>query len=569
MSYEILLHTPEKTIKVKEFSDISEFKGNFQTDIDGFSVKVDFEEKGIATLASIKVISQEDKKCYISLHGTKENADLFSFMRKCEKECVLRQSPHNFTRYLFKMDINTMPLIAEDSGEQVKIFISDAPAFSDNYTTQHIIPEKGEFYLSSGDPGISPNFEGDDFSAYYHDVTAEKAHEWKFIVTTCDKNDMKSIRKAAFLAVECAFGDGDTSSVYRAMSFSGNYMHYRRNESGSSDYWIVPGIQYANCQYTRDSFYQTAILNAEMEEQCYKALRRGHDTESFHKMEYPLVYVIWSYRIKSRGGNPDKEILDECVKVVFENSKDGAYYPLCLETGAYHNWFDICCFERDDIDTYVQGMYITALRAAKELGYDIGDSYEKAKEKYYSLFNGEFYPLSKKKQYLALDVFVGEMLHYMLFDELFVPDDEVLKHYRKIMTSNAKTKFGTKIVADVNGDFLPMEAFGANGYIEPGMKGLDTGRYANGGSYHIYEMLFHIAAYLHGVPEALENMKWRLKVDIDYDGTTHEYMHTVRGFGGKENQGWNAFIYKIWSDIMARGKADGEFFDFAEKLLSY
>ena len=130
MSYGILLHTPEKTIKVKEFSDISEFKGNFQTDIDGFSVKVDFEEKGIATLASIKVISQEDKKCYISLHGTNENADLFSFMRKCEKECVLRQSPHNFTRYFFKMDINTMPLIAEDSGEQVKIFISDAPALA-------------------------------------------------------------------------------------------------------------------------------------------------------------------------------------------------------------------------------------------------------------------------------------------------------------------------------------------------------------------------------------------------------------------------------------------------------
>ena len=78
------------------------------------------------------------------------------------------------------------------------------------------------------------------------------------------------------------------------------------------------------------------------------------------------------------------------------------------------------------------------------------------------------------------------------------------------MSTTAKTPYGTKVVADVDGSFLPMEAFGAYGKVHPEMARLDLGRYANGGSYHIYEMLFHIAAFIHGANGALDNMIWRL-----------------------------------------------------------
>lgn len=565
MSYEILLHTPQKVLKIREFADISSFGKNFSASADGFEIKADFCEKEGITVAEISVNADIPSECYVSLHGKSEGAEIYSFMKKCTNECILRQSPHNFQNYYFKMDWNTMPLAAIKSGDETDIFLSDAPAFSDNYTTQHIIPENGEFYLSSGDPGASPNFEGDEFLPYYHKIGNGKQHKFKFIAVKAAVKNIKELRKAAFLAVEKVWGNG-SDSVYRAMSFGGNYMHYRKNESGTSDYWIVPGIQYANCQYTRDSFYQSWILPAEMEEQCYRAFRK----ESIDNMENPLVYIIWSCRLLMRGKEINKPLADVAFGLMTERMKnDGAFYAKCLEHGEYRNWFDICCFEFDDVDTYTQGLLVCALRAAEKLGYDIEDRYEKAKSKYLSLYNGEFLPMSVKKQYLALDVFVGEVLHYMMFGELFIPDEMVKSTYEKIMSSNAKTPYGTKIVSDKNGDFLPMEAYGAYGYVCPEMAKMDTGRYANGGSYHIYEMLFHIDAYLHKISSALDNMKWRLSVDLNFDGTTHEYMHTVKGNGVKENQGWNAFIYKIWEELIARGVGDKSFFDFAEELFKY
>ena len=63
------------------------------------------------------------------------------------------------------------------------------------------------------------------------------------------------------------------------------------------------------------------------------------------------------------------------------------------------------------------------------------------------------------------------------------------------------------------------------------------------------------------------NLTERLMIDLDYDGATHEYMHTVRGFGGKPNQGWNAAVYAFWEELVKRGRATTKFFDAAEEKL--
>ena len=219
------------------------------------------------------------------------------------------------------------------------------------------------------------------------------------------------------------------------------------------------------------------------------------------------------------------------------------------------------------MDAYSQGLCVCALRAAKELGFKIHDAYEKAIARYLALYNGEYIPMSAKKPYLALDFGIGDLFHAILFGNTFLPDEIVLKTYRRIMESKAKTPHGTKIASAPDGEYLPMEAYGAYGYIHPERAKMDLGRYANGGSYHIYEMLFHIDAHLHGAPDAADNMIWRLFIDLDYDGATHEYMHTLKGNGVKANQGWNAAVYEIWDELCKSGKGDPRFFEAAEDKL--
>jgi len=377
---------------------------------------------------------------------------------------------------------------------------------------------------------------------------------------------MKAIRREAFCAVERTWGSG-SDSVYRAVCFGANYMHLRKNDTGTSDMWIVAGINYANTQYDRDSFWQTWILSEKDEKECYRA----HSEAGIKNAENALFYIIWSYRVFQNGGEINRRLCDFAFDRMMKGLKlvgDGRYCPEGEPDGSFRNWFDICCYEKDDADSYSQGLCVTALKAAELLGYDTQGFYPLSIEYYKTLFNGKFVKMSAKKPYLAVDFAIGDLLHYVLFGETFIPDGMVLSTYRHIMNSKANTPYGVKVVAAEDGEFLPMEAFGANGYVRPDMAQLDVGRYANGGSYHIYEMLFHIDAHIHGAEEAVGNMIRRLFIDLDYDGATHEYMHTVRGFGSKPNQGWNAAVYAIWDIVCARGDGDGgRFFAAAEKKL--
>ena len=568
MNYSILLHTENATHTLFDVSDIFTADGTRETICGNIKVTATFTKKNSTTLVSLVASSAGEAACYFSLYGKGEGT-LYSFNDKYEEEHILRQSPHDYKNYHFKMDSSAIPMVAV-CAETTEIFISDNPAHCDNYTTQRILPQTGEFYLSSGDPGGSPNFNGEEFLPYFHAIGGGVTHEFRFIAFRRNAKTVKAIRRESFLAIEAVWGEG-RDSIYRAMCFSGNYMHYRKNESGTSNYWIVAGIQYGNCQYIRDSFYQTWILPAEMEAECYRAYtgKKAEEME-IYQAENPLLFLLWAYRVVKHGGTADKSLTDRSYEVMMQcmdKHGDGGYYPNCREDGSFRNWFDICRYEFDDVDSYSQGLCVCALRAAKELGYDVGDYYEKAIRRYLSLYNGTFIPLSEKKPCLALDYSVGDLLHYMLFGTTFIPDEMVQATYRHIMASEAKTPHGTKVVAAADGSYLPMEAFGAYGSVHPEMAQLDIGRYANGGSYHVYEMFFHIAAHLHGVTEAVDNMIWRLFIDLDFDGATHEYMHTVRGFGAKANQGWNAAVYAIWDELCERGVGDRRFFEAAEEKL--
>ena len=562
MKYSYILHTKENKILIDECPNIFDQTGEKTIVSDPYEFHIEYTEKGHYKITEITVSAKEESEIYLSLFALGDAA-FYSFQGPCKEERIFRQSPHDVTNYHFKMQRGAIPMVAAVKGEESEIFVSDNPSYFDNATTQHIIPDENCFYLSSGDRGGAPNYpESDPFDPIYHKIGKGKTHTFRFVAFRSHAHTLKSIRKEVFLMIEKVWGGG-SDSLYRAACFACNYMHIRKNETGRSDKWVVAGIEYANTQYFRDSFYQTWILDEYTQDQCYRAL----DYE-FKDAENPMVYLIWSYRILKSGKDFNKKRADQAFETVVECmnkfTADGGYYPNCREHGDFRNWFDLCAFAFDDVDAYNQGLLVCALESAKRLGYDIGDRKEKAIERYKSLFNGSFIPLSEKKQYLALDITVGEVLHYMLFDELFIPHNMVEKTYRKICDGPSKTPYGIKIVSAHDGSFLPLEAFGWNGFIHSGFDTIETGRYANGGSYHVYEMLFHIAAYLHGIPDAEKNLTERLMIDLDFDGATHEYMHTIKGIGVKANQGWNAAIWAIWNELIQRGKATDAFFRAAD-----
>ena len=566
MNYSYVLHTPEKNIVFEENAKIFEENGEKVYEIAPFSILKKVTENGIYRIFEFTVSSENEAEAYVSLKG-EGKADFYSFQSEAENERIFRQSPHDVKRYHFKMQRNAVPMVAAVMEDETAFFISDNPSHVDNATTQHIIPEENTFYLSSGDKGGAPNFpESDHFDPIFHKVCGKLTHTFRFIVFKAQADNLKLIRREAYRAIEKIWGEG-SDSLYRAACYAGNYMHIRKNETGLSDKWVVAGIEYANTQYFRDSFYQTWILGDDIADECYRAL----DYE-FRDVENPLIYLIWSYRIFKSGKPINRERADMAFATTLQCmdkfTADGGYYPNCRPDGSFRNWFDICCYEFDDVDAYSQGLCVCALEAAKRLGYDIGDRKEKALACYHALFNGEYIPMSRKKQFLAVDVSVGEVLYWMLFDELFIDGEMFEKTYRKICDGASKTQYGIKIVSAPDGSYLPLEAYGLNGYVHEGFNTIDLGRYANGGSYHVYEMLFHIAAHLHGIEDAEKNLTERLMIDLDFDGATHEYMHTLKGIGVKANQGWNASIYAIWAEVMKRGLATSAYFDAADAKMA-
>ena len=562
MKYFYVLHTPVEN----HFFPAEVFPGRESSYVHGgFTLKTQITHKNGYDIFEATVSSRDDAEVYLSLCG-EGGEKFFSFESECRRERIFRQSPHAPESYHFKMEKSAIPMVAAVSGEKADIFVSDNPSFFANATTQRIIPEEKRFYLSSGDPGGAPNFpESDEFSGIFHRIGGKVAHTLRFIAFRSECAALKPIRREVYRAIEAVWGK-NSPSLYRATCFAGNYMHVRVNETGKSEKWIVPGIQYANCQYFRDSFYQTLIMDEETEAECYRALTENLAFDA----ENSLMCLIWSYRLMKNGREYNQKLTDFAFKTMLEcmdKYGGGGFYPNCTPHGDFRNWFDICAFAFDDVDAYTQGLLVCALECAKRMGYETGERKEKAIARYVSLFNGEYIPLSEKKQYLALDVAVGDVLYHYLFGETFIPDGMFLSTYRKICGSRAKTPHGIKIVSAPDGSYLPVEAYGLDGYVHEGFATLDTGRYANGGSYHVYEMLFHIAAHIHGAPEAEENLIARLMIDLDFDGATHEYMHTVRGNGVKSGQGWNAGIYAIWEDIMKKGKAGDAFFAAADKKL--
>lgn len=571
MSHEwsVLMHTPgADPVTAFEFDPDGQ-AGERCAEVGGFTVRGVFrrcgESLGLTVSAEASVSGAE---CYLSVRCSGAGAgEIASFLGACSGRSVMRQSPHDPANHgLGGMVKQPVPMGALKFDGGYYFAISDNPAAYENLTTQTFDPAGGYFLVSSGDSGEQRDDEGIDFKPGYHPAGKGTPHVFEVIVSKTRAASLPALRQAVFEAIAARWGD--VASPYQALAFATNYMHYRRNEIGSSRYWIVPGIEYANKQYTRDAFWQSMILPLEMEQQIYDAVYE----ERYKYAENGMLFVIWTERLRRRGGRPDFVRAKDALDFVAGRSKDGCYVAPRTGKGAHakmlRSWYDICDFEDDDVIAYNQGLLACALLAARELGMDSPLSFEQAAGAYRDLFDEKngFFTLSRDRRVMCVDALVGDLMASVFFDRKLLCDTTVGRHF-DAMNRIARTNVGYKVTCAPDGEYLPPEFYCTSGEIIESYLPHNKGRYSWGGAYFLYDMLALLDAVLHKIEGAEDAVIWRTALEIEAGGTYFENMNTLTGEPGKPNQGWNAAIYALWRIMMEKGIVTDRYLRAIDELI--
>jgi hypothetical protein len=288
--------------------------------------------------------------------------------------------------------------------------------------------------------------------------------------------------------------------------------------------------------------------------------------------EYPLFSIIWAYRALKNKNEVDLARVQAYVDAVEARARHNYFYSFLASDGRldFQYWGDVIAFDKDDVLTYNQGLFALAMAAAKEMGLRIKSDPDKALLNYKQTFNTKlgFYPVSKKKNnILGPDPLAPDLIAQIYFGRKLLDDTTVKQHYDKLI-HNSKTKYGIKVYSMPNGDFLPNEMYDvANYQSQANREKMPDGRYLKGGSYFLYDDLFLIDAYLHGIKEAEDELIWRTSLDFAIGSTTYECLNTVTGEPWKPNMGWNVAIYSFWRKLMDEGRADDKLFKKIDSIV--
>ncbi|MFO7637323.1 MAG: hypothetical protein R6W96_08440, partial [Clostridia bacterium] len=428
--WKILLHRPQKESReVFAFNDPEALPAHLERTVDDLKVTLRYSNGATRHAWTVEAQSLgRETSCYISLACRYEDGIPYAFAGEVCKREVFRQSPHDPADHVLQMTKQAVPLVALKLREGFLAMVSNHPASCGNYTTQTLDPRQKTLLLSSGDSGETTGNEKKVFEPYYHRVHHGETHAFHFILFTSTAHNLSAFRITLFDQITAEWGKA--TSLYHSMCFASNYIHYRKNEVGSSDHWIVPGIDYANKQYTRDAFWQSMILPLDMEQQVYDAVYE----ERYKYAEAGLLFLIWSYRLSCRGGNPDLVRARDALTYVKDHTRDGWYDSRNTNPNSYvvKSWYDTFSFEHDDVITYNQGLLPVALECAKRLCLDPSVSSEQAANHYRSLFLKDkgFFPLSRKKPAMCVDALVGDLLSQRILGQPLAETPDVEQHYQ-------------------------------------------------------------------------------------------------------------------------------------------
>ena len=500
------------------------------------------------------------------------------------KSAVYRQSPHEPLDHGFHTLVKqSVPLIALKTPAGLEIAVSDTPALYDNYSTQTYDLAKRSLALSSGDnawvwtgTAFEPNPDKSDRTAlyriepHYFSLAAGKEHRFDAIIVRAAGGQAGNLRQVVNLAVSRHWSQGRITDLLGATFFSTAYMNLRVNETRRSRFWVVPSIDYANKQYSRDAFWISMVLPAQYSQACFE--QESLYDSKFIGAERQLFTLIWAYRNFLGGAKVDKQRVERILRIVEAQAPNGYFsgYTAGLKAdGTFQGWADLLAFDKDDTISNNQGLFVTALMCAQAMGIEPHVPVPQALKNYQDLYNPGLaaYPLSlKRTQILAVDPLMGDLLAQVYLGKALLPDDHVLAHF-ETLKQKAKTAFGFKVFSAADGGYLALDQYGTQS-AKSAMSGdlTQNGNYQCGGSWYLYDMLMLMDAHLHGAKDAEDLMIWRTTLEFATGGTTHEYLNTVTGKPAKPNMGWNSAVYGLWSELIRQGKASDRFFKAIDAL---
>jgi hypothetical protein len=588
-SWSLMLNLPDKSVVevVKLPEDLSE-PFSVEKSVNDFDVKFALTpKKGYTAFKATVTSVKSDAKCFLSLRSTYSNGKPWNFNGEVTKSDTYRQSPHDVNAWIVT-DIaeQAVPMVVLKKDSSFLVAVSNSPAYFNNFTSQQFNLEAKTVDLCSGDNGggTQPDssklknlnyntektqiFTPGKVLAYYQNATNGKPHVFEGIIFTCQAQNLNGLRQSVNKNVADYFSNGKYTDYFGSLAFTTAYMNLRVNETGKSNFWVIPSVEYANTQYCRDAFWISTMLSPEMEAQCLKS-----ELDSVnHYAEYPLFTVIWAYRNKMKGMDVDMAKVQKYVDAIEKHVKDGYFHSYDENDGRldFQFWGDMVAFEKSDIITYNQGLFALQQICAEKMGLKTKTTSELAIRNYKGMFLPQqgFFPLSKlKTNILGPDPLVPDFLAQMLLGKPLLDKSQVQQHFEKIK-NNSKTPFGYKIYCAPDGSYLPYSAFDIANYISQVHKdSLPDGRYHQGGSWTLYDMLFLMDAYMHGVDGAKQELVWRACIDFKIGGTTYECINTKTGEPWKPNMGWNVAIYAFMRQLIDAGKMDKEVLEAIDKTI--
>jgi hypothetical protein len=498
------------------------------------------------------------------------------------KSEVYRQSPHDPKAWIITgIAAQGVPVIVVKTDSILHFAVSNSPAYYGNFTTQYFNLEERYAEIASGDngKGTQPDTINGDKSIfkgcapvkvmeYYQTCSKDKPHTFNGILFQTNRNGINNIRSAVNKTVAQHFGKAKYTDYFGSLAFTTSYMNLRVNETGKSANWVVPSVEYSNTQYCRDAFWISTMLSPEMNVQCL-------NNELFAPggvAEYPLLVMLWAYRNKLDGMEVDLKKVQKQLDIIEKHSKNGFYYVYNEGDTKFelHYWADVIAFENEDVVAYNQGLYALVLEVAKKMELQFNTKPELALKNYRGMFNTRegFMPISKKKNMLGPDPLVPDFLSQLLFNIPLLDKNMVTLHYNK-MINNAKTPYGFKSHCNPDGSYLSNEALDIPGYISGlNRDQIHEGKYQHGGSWMLYDMIFLMDAFLHGVEGAEEQLIWRGCLDFKIGNTTYECIDTKTGEPWKPNMGWNIAVYAFWRKLIEQGRATDRLFKAIDKEIA-
>ncbi len=574
------------TLLVDSFTVPAQKELIFTKTVKDYNVSFILQPKADFYTFSASLTSQKEVlPAYLSLSKHYRNGELpYNFDGLVRHSNVYRQSPHEPNDYHFKgLSKQPIPMFAIYDKRGFDVAICNSPVFYDNYTTQTFDLQKKEIGISSGDNGYV--FQDNIFKLkidtssvkqkgqckiepHYFEIKDKDSHVFEGVLVRLNNLDSNKLRRAVNLIVSKNWSKGTVSDLFGSSFFSTAYMNLRVNETKKSKYWVVPAIEYANKQYSRDAFWISMVLPENFAAQCYE--NEAYNDKTFGGAERPLFTIIWAYKTLQKGGQIDTARVRRILEVTEKHVVDGYYSGYIKGTvgGGWQGWADNLSFEKEDAISNNQGLFVVALMCAEKMGIKSKTPVSLALANYQQLFNAKTnaFPLSKQKDtVLAVDALMGDLLAQVILGKTLVSDQFALAHF-ETMKAKAKTVNGFKVFCNADGSYLNLEQYRCKSF-ESAIEKVIDGEYQMGGSWYLYDMLMLMDAHIHGAKDAEDLMIWRTKIEFAKGNTTHEFINTVTGKPFKPNMGWNAGVFGVWSALMKQGKATNKFFKAIDNYL--